>query len=365
MKTSKNLKNKATRLKEKNLFDANLTIGAKKFHSITNRTGPGKPMTWASKDGTMGPQLTREWKLCVTDSGEDRYQRREEMYEPVATCPVCGGEKRNHLVSRYSLDIVRCTDCSHGYLDPRIKYEDIHKIYWNDTTSAAIFSTPTQIKVDSLKYDYGLKLADTWGFVSKERILDIGCGTGLFLKRAKRFGFTDCVGIDPNKLYLDCYEGIDGINFYSSDFEALELEELGVDFDCMSMWSVLEHIYDPVKFLTRLSSLMRKGGLFIILVPNTNALSTRLFRGQSPIFVWKHVSYFTIPSLNLLMEKMGYKAEIVETVITEIGNIRNYLAWDNQYSGDHENDTTFDFITPEFIHNNLMGSRILGVYRKV
>ncbi len=349
------LKDEEVRLKEKNKFDGNLIFGARKFHEITNRLGAGKPMNL---------ELTPEWKLCVDDTGKERYQRKGNIYEPVSECPLCGNKERRYLVSRFGLDIYRCPECTVGYLDPRIKYKRIHKIYWSDETSANIFTTDAQSQVDEIKYDYGLNLAKEWGLPGKKKVLDIGCGTGLFLKRAQKFGFDDCVGIDPNKLYLKCYEKVEGIRFYSTDFESLKLDELGDNFDCMSMWSVLEHIYDPVKFFTRMNKLMKKGGIFLIFVPNTNALSTRLFRGQSPIFVWKHVTYWTVDSLKFFMEKMGYKVELVETVISEIGNIRNYLAWDHQYAGTHENDTTFDFITPEFIHKNLMGSRLMGVFRK-
>jgi 2-polyprenyl-3-methyl-5-hydroxy-6-metoxy-1,4-benzoquinol methylase len=323
---------------------------------MTKRLGPGRPMNLV---------LTPEWKLCVDDSGSNRYKRKQGMYEPVKRCPVCRSKRRQHLVSRFGLDIYRCTNCTHGYMDPRIKYKEIHKIYWHDKTAEDIYTTPMQVKIDKIKYNYGLRLAETYGLPSKGRILDIGCGTGLFLKQAKRFGFKDCVGIDPNKLYIKLYKNMKGIKFYSTDFESLELDELGGNFDCMSMWSVMEHIYDPVKFFTRMNKLMKKSGIFLVFTPNTNALSTRLFRDQSPIFVWKHVSFWTADSLKLFMEKMGYKVQLIETVISEIGNIRNYLAWDHQYAGSHETDTTFEFITPQFIHKHLMGSRLLGVFKKL
>jgi len=350
------LRDEATRLKEKNRFDGNLVFGAKKFHEITNRLGSGKPMNL---------ELTPEWKMCIDDNGIERYQRKQGMYEPVNECPVCGSKERRFLVSRFGLDIFRCLDCSLGYLDPRIKYDSIQEIYGNDETSAKIYSSEAQIEIDAIKYDYGLRLAEEYGLPAKKKALDIGCGIGLFLKRARKSGFEECVGIDPNKHYMKCYEDLEGIRFHSTGFESLELDELGDNYDCMSMWSVLEHIYDPVKFFTTMNRLMKKDGIFLIFVPNTNALSTRLFRGQSPIFVWQHVTYWTAESLKFFMNKMGYKVELLETVISEIGNIRNYLAWEHQYAGTQDDDTTFSFITPEFIHKNMLGSRLMGVFRKL
>lgn len=182
------LRSEEERLKEKNKFDGNLLFGAKKFHSITKRLGSGKPMNL---------ELTPEWKLCVDDTGSERYQRKTDIYEPVNECPVCGNKERRHLVFRFGLDIYCCTGCSLGYLDPRIKYENIHKIYWNDETSANIFTTDTQIKVDEIKYDYGLRLAEEWGLPGKKKVIDIGCGTGLFLKRAKKLALMTVSALTP------------------------------------------------------------------------------------------------------------------------------------------------------------------------
>ena len=53
-----------------------------------------------------------------------------------------------------------------------------------------------------------------------------------------------------------------------------------------------------------------------------------------------------------------------ETVVSEIDNIKSYLSGKWPYDGHGDPEDIFKNITPEFIHKNLLGSRILAVYKK-
>jgi hypothetical protein len=64
------------------------------------------------------------------------------------------------------------------------------------------------------------------------------------------------------------------------------------------------------------------------------------------------------------MDKHYFKEEFIETVITEIDNIKSYMSGEHPYHGYGDPDGLFDFITPEYIHRNFLGSRILAIYRK-
>ena len=73
---------------------------------------------------------------------------------------------------------------------------------------------------------------------------------------------------------------------------------------------------------------------------------------------------FHIKTLDLLMNKVGMKKIHCETVITEIDNIKSYLSGEFPYHGHGDPENLFEFITPEYIHNNLLGSRLISVYEK-
>jgi len=217
-------------------------------------------------------EMVPESGLGGDDTGSERYVRKKEMFEDVNACPVCEGEERYFLLSRYALDVYRCPQCTLSYMHPRIRYDEIFKIYAHDKTAADIYSSEMQVTIDETKYDYGLRLVDCFSDLPKGRILDIGCGTGLFLKRAKRFGYEDCLGVDPNELYKGGYKNTEGITFHSSNLESLDISVLGKDFDCVSMWSTLEHIYYPYALFEGINTIIKPGGIFLFFLPNTNAL---------------------------------------------------------------------------------------------
>ncbi len=342
------------RLKIINQFDGNLRFGARKFHSETNRTGAGRP-----SDGG----LVREHAKVVDDSGLPQFRRDDHSWEPVNECPVCKGERKDFFLHRQGLDIYRCQDCQHRFLNPRVKYEVAMGIYADDKTASDIYTQPLQIEIDETKYQYGLDLIEQLAPPDHNKIMDLGCGAGVMLKVADKAGWKYCIGVDANKRYSEIYKETQGIQYISTTFESLEPDRLGKDYDVISMWSVLEHLYDIHTILGQLKSMLKKKGLLFILVPNVESLATRLMREMSPTFNWKHVSHFCPKSLKTLMASHGFDCVHLETVITEIDNIKSYMSGEYPYHGYGDPEGLFDFITPEYLHSNLLGSRMIGVFR--
>ncbi len=343
------------RLEFINRFDGNLVHGAKKFHSQTNRTGKGRP----SSGG-----LTREQSKIVNDTEIDRYQRIEGFWEPVKACPVCGNKEREFFLSRLGMDIYECNQCTHRYMDPRVTFDKACELYSDDKTASDIYTQPIQKDIDRIKYEYGLELIEQLT-PNRDKIMDIGCGAGFFPELADKRGWGKSVGVDINQRYNNVYEDMNGVQFINSTFEDLSRDVVGDEYDCISMWGTLEHLYDLNDITEKVYSLLKPGGLFFVLVPNVTSLATRLMREKSPTFMWKHVSHFSPQSLQHLMEETStFKTLHMETVITEIDNVKSYLSGKPPYFGYGDPDGIFDFITPEYIHKNMLGSRLIGIFQK-
>jgi len=348
------IKNFKERLHVINAFDGNLRHGASTFHAITNRTGEGRP----SSGG-----MTREHAKVALDTGKDRYQRIDGLWEAIERCPICRSKKNETFLSRFGLDIYRCTDCTHRYLNPRVKYDEAMRLYADDKTASDIYSQPLQIEIDEIKYQYGIELIDQLNPPARNKIMDIGCGAGGFLKVADMNGWEQCVGVDVNERYASIYKETKGVQYISANFESLDPEKLGGDYDCIAMWSVLEHLYDLHAIIAVMKKMLKKDGLFFILVPNVESLATKLMREKSPTFNWKHLAHFSPVSLKQLMKMHDFKCEHFETVITEIDNIKSYMSGEHPYYGYGDPAGLFDFITPEYIHKNHLGSRMIGIFR--
>lgn len=337
-----------------NQFDGNLVYGAKNYHKQTKRTGVGRP-----GEGKM----VREQARVIDDTGKDRYIRKEGCWEAVNQCPVCDNRDSDFFLTRMGLDIYRCTDCGHRYMNPRIKFDTLVKLYADDKTASDVYTQPVQVDIDRKKYQYGLDLIEKLGPPAMKKIMDIGCGSGGFLKIANENGWEYCVGVDANERYSDIYEETRGVQFLQTSFEHIDHEKIGSEYDCISMWNVLEHLYDIQQIISDVRRMLKPGGLMFIMVPNVESLASRIIRERSATFNWKHVSHFTRNSLDRLMSSCGFTAVHYETVISEIDNVKSYLSGEYPYHGYGDPAGLFDFITPEYIHSNFLGSRMIGIFR--
>ncbi|MSO92299.1 MAG: class I SAM-dependent methyltransferase [Rhodospirillales bacterium] len=105
-------------------------------------------------------------------------------------------------------------------------------------------------------------------------VLDVGCGTGLFLFYLVEKGFRDVLGIDRDpdlESYIpsdikDKVRLIDVWRFLESGAE-------GRRFDCIVMHDVLEHFNfeDGRRLLAALSPVLKPGGRILIKVPNAGS----------------------------------------------------------------------------------------------
>lgn len=141
----------------------------------------------------------------------------------------------------------------------------------------------------------------TLSVCSEGRLLDIGCGTGELLDEAKPY--FDCYGIEPSPIAAEiCKE-----KGYFIQENTLEKAEYPFQFDVVTLDSVIEHVPSPTAALTKIHSLLKPGGVIVMLTPK--------FSGPS---YWRHGAawngfrhgYHTFlysgKTLSALLEKTGY-----------------------------------------------------------
>ncbi len=350
------LNDRFSRLLAKNEFDGHLIYGSGNFHTSTNRST-------AKKDGPADGYMHKEQELVVQKNKNNTYKRIAKFWEDVDQCPICGCAEREFFLSRFAIDVYRCQDCTHNYIHPRIKFNKLVQLYAQDQTAHQIYISKPQVDIDIVKSKYGLNILDKLGVPDKENIMDLGCGSGKFLDTAVQHGWKKCVGVDANPTFKHFHDE-SNIQFIYSSFEELNKDFIGSDYSAITLWNVLEHLYDLKAIVKQLKHILKREGLLFIMVPNVTSLATRLIRDKSPTFNWKHVAHFTPQSLQKLMEDAGFKTLLIETAISEIENVKSYMNGHWPYSGHGDPDHVFDVISPQYIDKHMMGSRLIGVFRK-
>lgn len=105
----------------------------------------------------------------------------------------------------------------------------------------------------------------------KDRLLDVGCGSGWFVYELQNLGFKNTIGIDP-ALEKDIFF-TNGAKLYKKN-----LFQVNEKFDFIFFHHSFEHLENPVEILQKVFSLLTKNGICLIRMPNIDSWSFRFFK---------------------------------------------------------------------------------------
>jgi SAM-dependent methyltransferase len=135
------------------------------------------------------------------------------------------------------------------------------------------------------------------------RLLEIGSGYGYFLAEARDF-FDDLYGIELSPEAAKHAQRLSGATVYAGDLSALSPELRGLDI--IVAINVIEHVYEPVKFLLSLRGRLREGGRIIIATPDMGSFWYTILRKRWPSFkIPEHVAFYTEDTLTRLLHEVG------------------------------------------------------------
>ncbi len=135
------------------------------------------------------------------------------------------------------------------------------------------------------------------------KALEIGSGTGFFLKLLKENGFKNLVGVEPSESLSQKHKSQD-IQIFNGFFPVSNVDQAS---DLIISYGVLEHIYDLKDFLKSIHSNLQSNGLFIGSVPNCKSY---ISNGDISMFFHEHWNYFDTKSLSSLLSSFNF--EIVD-----------------------------------------------------
>lgn len=142
------------------------------------------------------------------------------------------------------------------------------KDYQNEQGYSGIFQQHLHQVIDILR-----------PYLKDKSILEVGCGKGMFLNLVRKEGFS-AVGIDP------AYEG-NASYIMKKPFSL----SLGVTGEVVILRHVLEHIHNPLKFLSSILEANRGKGIIYIEVPCLDWINEH--QAWFDIF-YEHVNYFRL-----------------------------------------------------------------------
>lgn len=274
--------------------------------------------------------------------------------ESVLRCPLCGKEERGVLHSALKdrlfgapgeWSLKECCHCGLVFLDPRPIPEDIGKAYATYYTHSSSALPDTLIRrlrhyvrsgylESKLGYATGAtrlqRIAGWLAYLHPEqreviessvmylpakdrgRLLEIGFGTGEALSELRHMGW-EVQGVDFDAQAVEIARLRYGLDVRLGSLENQRYSSN--HFDVVTMSHVIEHMHDPVALLKECHRILKPDGVIIVITPNVNSLSHRLFgrswRGLEPP---RHLALFSRETMYRAARDAGLSCALTTTV---------------------------------------------------
>ncbi len=200
----------------------------------------------------------------------------------ITTCPICNSSEkttflksRNFRINEVVFDIEECSKCEFRYTSPLPSVDEIGEYYATDnyvshtgTKKGLVNKLFHTARFFTLRSKFNLIKRVSNG----KKHLDIGAGNGVFLEFVKEKGW-DVSGIELDDQSRSAIENRLGINIAKTVYDNQEIEK----YDVITMWHVLEHVYDLKKDIETIKQKLKSDGALIVAVPNCDSYDAKKY----------------------------------------------------------------------------------------
>jgi len=232
-----------------------------------------------------------------------------------SNCPICDSnnlkpylEVKDHSISKEVFSLKQCTQCSFVFTsNPPVEsqagsyYKSEQYISHSNTSKGAINKL--------YKIARGLMLSVKKGIVAQyssgKKLLDYGTGTGFFMQYMKAKGYA-VRGVELDDDARNFGIQTHGLNIGTPE-ELLHSEEEKI-LDAITLWHVLEHLYDPKKYLQKFHELLSDQGTLFLALPNYDCLDGKVYASHWAGYdLPRHLWHFNPKTVREIAVRTGFK----------------------------------------------------------
>lgn len=260
------------------------------------------------------------------------------MSEQLHQCPLCESPRQRevyvtrdrHYGIEGSFRIARCLDCTLMFLNPMFSDQELAAFYPDDYYAYQDHFASHPVK-EAIKRLLGLTIGTRDPqFARPGNILDVGCGSGWFLRRMRDQGWkTFGVEVSPSAARVGREKG--GLDIFCGTLPGARFP--ADFFDYVRLNHSFEHIATPHETLDEIQRILKVDGKLMIGVPNVDSLNARLFRQYWwYLGVPVHTYTYSVRTLSRLLAKHQFAVEKVTYNADFSGILGSFQIWLNRNS---------------------------------
>ncbi len=237
-------------------------------------------------------------------------------------CKLCGYHVER---PRYRLDgfaVLACPDCGLVFIDLDPTPEELRHTYGlpyfmerQEYYFRNVVADPTRGRADGQIADFTHWLDRLELLKGKGRLLDVGCGIGIFLSMAQERGW-DAHGVDISEAAVQIATRRPGVKAVAGTLTEARFPDRY--FDVITLLDVFEHFPDPSVELRELGRILKEDGLILLNTPNQKALLRRMAHALHclsfglwtypirKVFHQYHLYYYSLETLTTTLQKQGF-----------------------------------------------------------
>jgi len=269
------------------------------------------------KESEIRPQELFNRYLDLSRADNEKFFSDHRHFVEVS-CPACDCNHYEPGLSKLEFSYRLCSDCGSLYLSPRPPLK-MYDLYYRESESVRFWGTHFFKETAEARRQKMFRpramLVEEWaqgrGKIHGEGSLlaDIGAGYGIFLEEIKRLNrFDRITGIEPApNLARICREK--GFEIIEKKIE--DIQEGDVDAVFATAFEVLEHVFNPLAFLTAAGRILRPDGILVFTTLTVNGFDIQvLWQNSKSVYPPHHINLLSIEGMRRLMERSGL--QIVE-----------------------------------------------------
>ncbi len=234
-------------------------------------------------------------------------------------CDLCGADDYTKRYEKRGFWMVQCNKCGLVYTNPRLKQEKIAALYDADYFQGHGFDKSIDYVKDVTQHtSHNNFTLEDWdcdcisallkkympSLSGKAKLLEIGCGTGVFLDKAKKHDF-DCHGLELSEYAANFVRQM-GIPVETKSIEDASYPDNS--FDVIVMREVIEHLPHPMQSLKTVHRWLKPGGVLFMATGNYDCPERKLKGSDWFYFMPEgHLNIFSNKTMTEYLNKVGFK----------------------------------------------------------